>query len=189
MKKIFAVLLLTIILLSENVQASHFSNNKIQSQLTVSKIDTLKKEDMDLSIVNLSDKDNNNQPVVKIYIDFNWNTDPFWTLTDSILFTYDKNWRIKSSYLEVVHLSKNGEEKTRVYHAKEIGLNQIIWDYDILKAADVYGRAVITLIPLDLKTLAKEGLSSAEVQYFHEEINFTLKSVNLVSTRTTSWKY
>lgn len=188
MKKLFVALFLISIVFSTNVHASRFYNDKIQSSPPKTQIDTLIKEEMDLCMIALIDKDNTNYPVVKIYIDFNWNTDPFWTLTDSIKFTHDKNWIIKSSYLEVVHLFKDGEEKTRVYPAEVIGTNEVIWSYDIQKAADVYGRAVLTLTPADIKSLSKETLSLAEVQYIHEEKSFTLKSVNLISTRNISWK-
>jgi hypothetical protein len=185
MKRFLIMLLVVFLITAHSYTVQAFQTNKIKT--VANQVDTLKSEEMHFEMTAMDIDDINNSPAIKLYVDFNWNSDPFWTLTDTITVSWSSGWRLNTSYLEVTHLLSNGTEKTKTFNPIEQAPNHIIWDYDLQKAADVYGRAVIILVPEDTKKISPVSFSSADVQYAHEARTITLKPVTFTSTRSVSW--
>jgi hypothetical protein len=147
----------------------------------------LKPEELTLTLTAIDVDDLEETPTVRLYVDFNWNIDPFWTLTDSVKLSWSEGWNIKGYQFEVTHLYNDGTEKTKNYTASAQSPTELQWCFDLQKAADVYGRAVITLVPEDIKKLSAINFSSAKVQYIHEARVFAIKPINYIATQSVSW--
>lgn len=189
MKKFLIVILVSFFTFAHfnTVQASQTNSAKYKYQLVDNQMETLKQEEMQFEMTAMDIDDIDGSPAIRIYVDFNWNTDPFWTLTDRLTVSWSSGWCLNKSYFEVTHLLNNGTEKTKTFIPIEQISTHVIWDYDLQKSADVYGRAVITLVPEDPKKISPFSFSSADAKYVHEARTITLKPVSYIATKSVSW--
>lgn len=154
----------------------------------LSKLGVLKDEELFLNITAIEIDEIKNVPEIRLYVEFNWNTDPFWTLEDIINVSLPDGWIVKDASLEVTHLFSNGTTKTKTYTDYQINDNALSFEFDIQKAADIYGYAIIKLSCNDIKLLQENKISSARVDYYHKVREYLIRTGYCSLSKTVNWK-